>query len=247
MLKFIKTIRQNQLTEHRSSSAGQVGRYLFYAIGEILLVVIGILLALQINNWNESQKAIKIEQEILNSLQKEITDNIEQLELIKTKNELIANDGSNIIQKLAQGVDTFSSSELTRAFNYSSSIIESPVLDDIVATNSNVLVKNKGLVSEFRILKNKYDDIQKQEYYLDEFWNSKVVDFFVSCGLAFSNNVDKDTLISIKDIEIGGYSKKQFQALINLKRELQEYWDDRRKTALEKSEDVLVVLKNSAD
>ncbi|WP_178986995.1 DUF6090 family protein [Winogradskyella schleiferi] len=38
--------------------AGKTGKYLKYAIGEIILVVIGILIALQINNWNENQKSV---------------------------------------------------------------------------------------------------------------------------------------------------------------------------------------------
>ncbi|MBW1297912.1 DUF6090 family protein [Aquimarina litoralis] len=46
MIKFFRKIRQNLLTE------GKFGKYLKYAIGEILLVVIGILIAVQINNWN---------------------------------------------------------------------------------------------------------------------------------------------------------------------------------------------------
>ena len=42
------------------------GRYLKYAIGEIILVVIGILIALQVNNWNEKRKDIKMEKTGLN-------------------------------------------------------------------------------------------------------------------------------------------------------------------------------------
>lgn len=49
MIKFFKKIRQNLLSE------GKTGNYLKYAIGEIILVVIGILIALQINNWNQKQ------------------------------------------------------------------------------------------------------------------------------------------------------------------------------------------------
>jgi len=51
MLKSFRKIRQNFLSE------GKTGKYLKYAIGEIILVVIGILIALQINNWNEEKKA----------------------------------------------------------------------------------------------------------------------------------------------------------------------------------------------
>jgi tetratricopeptide (TPR) repeat protein len=51
MIKFFRKIRQNLLTENKFS------KYMLYAIGEIILVVIGILIALQINNWNEYRKA----------------------------------------------------------------------------------------------------------------------------------------------------------------------------------------------
>ena len=50
MFKIFRKIRQNLLRENK------VYRYLLYAIGEIILVVIGILIALQINNSNEARK-----------------------------------------------------------------------------------------------------------------------------------------------------------------------------------------------
>ncbi|BAO76278.1 DUF6090 family protein [Winogradskyella sp. PG-2] len=59
MIKFFRRIRQQLLSE------GKTAKYFKYAIGEIILVVIGILLALQINNWNESRKNRTYEQEIL--------------------------------------------------------------------------------------------------------------------------------------------------------------------------------------
>ena len=49
MIKFFRKIRQNLLSE------GKTGKYLKYAIGEILLVVIGILIAIQINEWNNNR------------------------------------------------------------------------------------------------------------------------------------------------------------------------------------------------
>ena len=51
MIKFFRKIRQNLL------SVGKSGKYFKYAVGEIVLVVIGILIALQVNNWNEKRKA----------------------------------------------------------------------------------------------------------------------------------------------------------------------------------------------
>jgi len=56
-----------------------VGRYLKYAIGEIILVVIGILIALQINNWNENRLRKMKEMEILSDFKRELSIEIEEL------------------------------------------------------------------------------------------------------------------------------------------------------------------------
>ncbi len=61
MITLLRRIRQRLLSQNRFS------KYLVYAIGEVILVVIGILIALQINNWNENRKnTIKAESYILN-------------------------------------------------------------------------------------------------------------------------------------------------------------------------------------
>ena len=50
MIKFFRRIRYDLMEKNKT------GKYLKYAIGEIVLVVIGILIALSINNWNENKK-----------------------------------------------------------------------------------------------------------------------------------------------------------------------------------------------
>ena len=50
MIKFFRKIRYDLMEKNKT------GKYFKYAIGEIILVVIGILIALQINNWNENRK-----------------------------------------------------------------------------------------------------------------------------------------------------------------------------------------------
>jgi len=59
MLKFFRTIRKKLIEQNN------VRTYLLYAIGEVFLVVIGILIALQVNNLNEKRKAQNFEQDIL--------------------------------------------------------------------------------------------------------------------------------------------------------------------------------------
>lgn len=64
MIKFFRSIRQNLLNE------GKTAKYFKYAIGEIVLVVIGILIALNINNWNENRvRNIKVKTYLNNVIQ----------------------------------------------------------------------------------------------------------------------------------------------------------------------------------
>lgn len=73
MIKFFRHIRLSLLKE------GKTTRYFKYALGEIILVVVGILIALQINNWNEHQKGLRWEQKFLKELSTELQENHKQL------------------------------------------------------------------------------------------------------------------------------------------------------------------------
>jgi hypothetical protein len=66
MIKFFRKIRQNLLMENKT------GKYLKYAIGEIVLVVIGILIALSINNWNEERKGKTLANQYANGLARDL-------------------------------------------------------------------------------------------------------------------------------------------------------------------------------
>lgn len=80
MIKFFRKIRQNLLMKNKT------GKYFKYAVGEIVLVVIGILIAIQINNWNEQNKIDKIENTYLTRLIQDLDDNITSWEKL-IKNE----------------------------------------------------------------------------------------------------------------------------------------------------------------
>ena len=74
MLKFFRRIRRRLLAENR------LRNYSLYAIGEILLVVIGILIALQINTWNEDRKSRSQEASLLVKLADDIASNQQQIQ-----------------------------------------------------------------------------------------------------------------------------------------------------------------------
>lgn len=74
MISFFRKIRQKLLQNNN------VTRYLIYALGEIILMVLGILIALQVNNWNELRKSQETEQRLLKALLIEFESNLEILE-----------------------------------------------------------------------------------------------------------------------------------------------------------------------
>jgi hypothetical protein len=82
MIKFFRKIRQNLLMENKT------GTYFKYAIGEIVLVVIGILIALSINNWNETNKNEQEQIVFLNNLKNDLKNDLIQLnQILKLQKE----------------------------------------------------------------------------------------------------------------------------------------------------------------
>jgi hypothetical protein len=91
MIKLFRNLREKLLLE------GNTTKYLKYAIGEIVLVVIGILIALQINNWNEEQKEKALEFDILREIRNGLTTDLadanfnlkSQIDKIRAQNIII--------------------------------------------------------------------------------------------------------------------------------------------------------------
>ncbi|MBK9735486.1 MAG: hypothetical protein IPO92_11145, partial [Saprospiraceae bacterium] len=79
MIKLLRKIRQRMLTENKFSN------YLIYAIGEIVLVVIGILIALQINNLNEMNKVHDKQVTYLSLIKGEMLNNLKSVKAERSK------------------------------------------------------------------------------------------------------------------------------------------------------------------
>jgi len=105
MIKFFRRIRQQLLTGNKFP------KYLLYAIGEIVLVVIGILIALQINNWNEGRKIHLQDIEFLNNLKVELSVDISALRERKTHYQRINNNIKNTIKLFDGGVQSLTPDE----------------------------------------------------------------------------------------------------------------------------------------
>jgi hypothetical protein len=81
MIKFFRHIRKSLLIENKT------GKYFKYAIGEIILVVIGILIALQVNNWNQKRVQKKELDDLIKSVSSNIASDVKSLRLFKTARE----------------------------------------------------------------------------------------------------------------------------------------------------------------
>lgn len=98
MIKFFRHIRKQLLAENKFT------KYLLYALGEIVLVVIGILIALQINNWNQSKNEQNKIKEYAVSLIQDLERDIAMTAIIKAQNE-----------EIAKRIDSLNSYTLNRA------------------------------------------------------------------------------------------------------------------------------------
>ncbi|WP_353779443.1 DUF6090 family protein [Winogradskyella sp. 3972H.M.0a.05] len=85
MIKFFRHIRKSLIEKN------QMGKYFKYAVGEILLVVIGILIALQINNWNEDRKLQAQEIKMLKELRKDVAFSVKELDTVAHYNQITVN------------------------------------------------------------------------------------------------------------------------------------------------------------
>ena len=143
MIKFFRHIRQNLLMENKTS------KYFKYAIGEIVLVVIGILIALQINNWNEERKDRNREQVILKNLQADFKTNINNVKEAYT-NFLEAYAASANLLEIIKADDAINGAEIEQLLddiiNKTQSLdIITGSIDEMLNTGSINLIRDVNL------------------------------------------------------------------------------------------------------
>ena len=107
MIKFFRNIRKQLIGE------GKTGKYFKYAIGEILLVVIGILIALQINNWNEQRKQQITVYKLFENLESSLkTDSLALAEILNRSQNSLTNMNLILSTSSEKLLSTYSNDEL---------------------------------------------------------------------------------------------------------------------------------------
>jgi hypothetical protein len=105
MLKFFRQIRKKLIIQEN------VRKYLLYALGEVLLVMIGILLALQVNNWNQDRIAASEQAIILKNLNVEFSENLVELTISISRLDTLIVALEELLNVMHNQPDTFSVNE----------------------------------------------------------------------------------------------------------------------------------------
>jgi len=154
MIRLFRKIRHNLLSEERYST------YLLYAVGEMLLVVAGILLAFQIDNWGDKKKQQEIEISYLVALKSEFSQNQSIAEeSIKTFKDMLIATGEVLKYTGPKHVllsDKETSTLLANSMMYANKYVPSPgILQDLINSGNLSQISNpllRGLLSEWFII-----------------------------------------------------------------------------------------------
>jgi len=202
MIKFFRRIRQRLLSENKFS------KYLFYAFGEIVLVVIGILIALGINNNNNFNKQRKLEQDYLTSLQSEFEINLNKINTALKVNTNRVQTLEKILTLFDKKVlDTVSNTSISKMLApiFGSDISYAPatgVLNDIISSGKLSLILNKDLRQHLASFESSLDLLSTQLNDA-EFTDQKLQSLFFKSGSARTIATD----IQMIDFEFESISK----------------------------------------
>lgn len=141
MRKFIRKLKRKLIEE------GELKRYLFYVIGEILLVMVGILLALQVNNWNQNRTERQKEQKILTDLLEEFNLNKERIEEKQALRLAVVPALESYIGTLSKGQADYQSFQYFHSLEFIIGITNpsNGVIDAMISSGELTIISNDAL------------------------------------------------------------------------------------------------------
>jgi hypothetical protein len=193
MIKFFRKLRWSSLSRKRFP------KYLLYATGEIVLVVIGILIALQINDWNDNRKATNSEIKTLYQLNIDLKSNLREISEIREQSIEANKSGKKILHHLNSNeqvtdslkfwVEKFNSRNI---FNNANTTYK-----NIQNGNKNSITNDSLRLKITLIYEQDFDNIHKREQILNE-------DYFITYAAALNENFKTSPSVSkyANDIEL---------------------------------------------
>jgi hypothetical protein len=142
MIRFVRNIRQKLAAENN------VAKYLRYAIGEIILVVIGILIALQINNWNEARKERNNEIKYLKNLKLDLVTDLANLDSMMIDRTNKVSSGLALLKlepSIAMEELTVFDSLLWNVYGWTSFTPRTITLNELISSGNFNIIKNDSI------------------------------------------------------------------------------------------------------
>lgn len=183
MIKFFRRIRQQMIEKKR------IYNYTLYALGEILLVTIGILIALQVNDWNENRKEHNRQNFLLKGLQHDITTDLGQLDKFKQlySDRLDAftqlDSSFRVPSELLFNNDKYGPKDMSDLFYRPPSLaLSTGSYEAILNSGESIIYRNSELFSDIQEVQIKikqhlesiYETIKASENQLIWKWNSEI-------------------------------------------------------------------------
>ena len=239
MIKFFRIIRQELISKKKFSD------YLLYAIGEIVLVVIGILIALQINNYSEQKKARSEEKVLLSNLSNDVALDILQIEnnTALSRERLRRLDSLVQLLKSPERIDKASFIRQSYEFVFDQYFKSSSgIFDEAVSSGKMSFVQNELLRQDifnyYRNAKETYTDGTTRQI-TDEFITPLLVEhvYLNQEGLAMLG-LDVENISELKNLDVNALAKNQeYWKMVLLKfggnQEQIMRWSTLKKNALE--------------
>ena len=210
MIHFFRNIRQNLLTENKFT------KYLLYAIGEIVLVVIGILIALQINNRNEAQKERAKEISYLRNVKADLLKEVENneqfaayhFEKAETCSTLLTSEAPKSIEELQVYTDRYELVFVWYAF-----VPNNNTFKELLSSGNLNLIKNDLIKNGLLELDKLYANINGTEHHMRREYEAYLYDTHVKniSALEFFDstkpNFGLPERLDVQDIPESAYGK----------------------------------------
>ena len=208
MIKFFRKIRYDLMNQNKTT------KYFKYAIGEIILVVIGILIALQVNNWNEIRKDHIKEKAILKEVYNDFNKNLEQFHPIKQSQFRTYNSGEIVLRNIKTLHQPASrDSVFKHAVNMFGGYPYHPssgVVESLISSGEINLIQNDTLRGLLVSWKDVFNDYNEEVIFDRNLWNDKIEPYIIQHGDFLNLDSPKNKKMFIDTVFVNMLVRKQF-------------------------------------
>ena len=162
MIGLLRSLRK------KTTNNGKTQKYLLYALGEIALVVIGILIALQINNWHTDYQNRRQEKQILKQLREEYGSNLLQIkEKIEIRNLMVQSFLTLLSYRTSEGVTSDSVDfHLQRVMTWPTFDPELGITNELISSGKLYLIENGEIRKQLTTWFKYVDELKEEEVIL---------------------------------------------------------------------------------